>query len=80
VGNRFSRGSRHHRRDPLAEAARRIAIGRSRRAAAASHGDVDARLAALEREVSEVRTRVNALFFTVIAAALGDLVARAVLA
>ncbi|MDA0270363.1 MAG: hypothetical protein O2919_04970 [Chloroflexi bacterium] len=80
MGSRFSRDSRHRRNDPLAEAVRRIAIGRSRRAVPSPHGDVDARLAALEREVSEVRTRVNALFFTVIAAALGDLVARAVLA
>jgi hypothetical protein len=30
----------------------------------------------LERDVQEVRTRVNALFFAVITAALGDLVAR----
>jgi hypothetical protein len=32
----------------------------------------------LERDVQEVRTRVNALFFAVIAAALGDLVGRLV--
>jgi hypothetical protein len=32
----------------------------------------------LEGDLREVRTRVNALFFTVIAVALGDLVARLV--
>jgi hypothetical protein len=30
----------------------------------------------LERDLQEMRTRVNALFFAVIAAALGDLVGR----
>ena len=36
------------------------------------------RLDHLEEDVREVRTRVNALFFTVIAVALGDLVGRLV--
>ena len=40
--------------------------------------DPSARLDAIEREVSEVRTRVNALFFAVISVAIGDLVVRAV--
>lgn len=38
--------------------------------------DHAARLDHLEENVREVRTRVNALFFTVIAVALGDLVGR----
>ncbi len=37
------------------------------------------RIQQLEHEVREVRTRINALFFAVIAAALGDLVGRLVL-
>ena len=40
--------------------------------------EVGSRLDALEREVGEVRTRVNALFFAVISVAIGDLVVRAV--
>jgi len=74
-------GSRR-RPDPLGDAVRRFVLGRSHRAEPRPHagGDIATRLAALEREVSEVRTRVNALFFTVIAAALGDLLARTVLA
>lgn len=38
--------------------------------------DVREQLQYLERDVQEVRTRVNALFFTVLAAALGDLAGR----
>ena len=41
--------------------------------------DHDARLEHLEEDVREVRTRVNALFFTVISVALGDLVSRLML-
>ena len=41
--------------------------------------DAAARLDTLEREVQEVRTRVNALFFAVIAVAIADLVGRVVL-
>ncbi len=72
---------RRYRRDPLAEAIRRIALGRSHRAPARPRheGDLSARLAAMEREIADVRTRVNALFFTVLAAAIGDLLARTVL-
>jgi hypothetical protein len=33
----------------------------------------------MEREVQEVRTRINALFFAVLTAALGDLAGRVVL-
>ncbi|GMU41896.1 MAG: hypothetical protein AMXMBFR23_27620 [Chloroflexota bacterium] len=83
MANRFDRHdprSRHRRRDPLAEAVRRVVLGRTHRATSHAGGDIATRLAALEREVAEVRTRVNALFFTVIAAALGDLLARTVLA
>ncbi|MEZ4553749.1 MAG: hypothetical protein AB7L91_03160 [Dehalococcoidia bacterium] len=39
-------------------------------------GDVHEQLQYLERDVQEVRTRVNALFFTVLAAALGDVAGR----
>ncbi len=38
--------------------------------------DMREQLQYLERDVQEVRTRVNALFFTVLAAALGDLAGR----
>ena len=37
---------------------------------------LDERVATLERDVQETRTRVNALFFTVITAAVGQLVTR----
>lgn len=38
--------------------------------------DMRQQLEYLERDLQEMRTRVNALFFAVIAAALGDLVGR----
>jgi hypothetical protein len=41
--------------------------------------DMPARLEYLERDVREVRTRVNALFFTVIGVAVSDLASRLVL-
>lgn len=41
--------------------------------------DTATRLDYLERDVSGVRTRVNALFFTVLSVALADLVGRLVL-
>jgi len=41
--------------------------------------DFDARLDALEQDVREVHTRINALFFAVLTAALGDLAGRVVL-
>ncbi|MGE3961146.1 MAG: hypothetical protein AB7F65_05635 [Dehalococcoidia bacterium] len=45
----------------------------------AADRDLQARLDALEQEVREVRTRINALFFAVLTAALGDLAGRVVL-
>ena len=48
-------------------------------AAHATHGDAPVRLDVVEREVQEMRTRVNALFFAVITAGVADLVARTVL-
>lgn len=59
-------------RDRLGEAIRAWRQARSRPPAA----DVHEQLQYLERDVQEVRTRVNALFFTVLAAALGDLAGR----
>ncbi len=38
--------------------------------------DLAARLDYLERDASEVRTRINALFFAMIAVALGEIVSR----
>ncbi len=49
---------------------------RARRARGARVADPAARLRLLERDLQEVRTRVNALFFAVFAVALGDLVTR----
>lgn len=60
--------------DPLGDAVRRIARG-----AAPRKDDVNWRVAELERELQEVRTRINALFFAVLAAALGELAGRMVL-
>lgn len=59
-------------RDRLADAVRALRGGPARPPAR----DVRQQLDYLERDLQEVRTRVNALFFAVIAAALGDLVAR----
>jgi hypothetical protein len=42
-------------------------------------GDLTVRLVALEDNVREIRTRINALFFAVLTAALGDLAGRVVL-
>ena len=58
--------------DRLGDAIRAWRQARSRRPAA----DLGEQLQYLERDVQEVRTRVNALFFTVLAAALGDLAGR----
>ena len=72
----------HDRRpDPLAHAVRDLVTrGLTSTPAPAietpKHGDDAARLDAIEREVQEIRTRVNALFFAVIAAGIVDLVAR----
>ncbi len=66
--NRMSRMSG----DRLAEAIRSL-WGASARPPAADERE---QLRYLERDVQEVRTRVNALFFTVLAAAVGDLAGR----
>ncbi|MGE0227958.1 MAG: hypothetical protein AB7I38_05245 [Dehalococcoidia bacterium] len=58
--------------DRLGEVIRTWRRARSRPPA----GDVHEQLQYLERDVQEVRTRVNALFFTVLAAALGDVAGR----
>lgn len=58
--------------DRLGEAIRTWRQARSRPPAA----DLGEQLQYLERDLQEVRTRVNALFFTVLAAALGDLAGR----
>ena len=68
--------------DPLAAAVRRLASRRARSVAPAGSApprDMDSRLTELERELREVRTRINALFFAVLTAALGDLAGRVVL-
>ena len=72
----------HDRRpDPHAHAVRDL-VTRSRTSTPApatetpKHGDDAARLDPIEREGQEIRTRVNALFFAVIAAGIADLVAR----
>ena len=70
----------HDRDRRLATAIRaliRDALPRRRERPPAS--DTATRLDYLERDVSGVRTRVNALFFAVLSVALGDLVGRLVL-
>lgn len=86
--------SRRHRlrcaADPLGDAVRRMARRTSSGSSAPppvehtatgpeATGGIDYRVAELERQVQEVRTRINALFFAVLAAALGDLAGRLVL-
>jgi len=61
--------------DRLATALRRVLGARER---TGPPRNLDARLDAIERDIAEVRTRVNALFFAVISVAIGDLVVRAV--
>ena len=63
------------RPDRLAETLRAL-LPRARQRPSARTQQI--RLDHLEEDVREVRTRVNALFFTVIAVALGDLVGRLV--
>ncbi|MCK9487553.1 MAG: hypothetical protein M0R73_12795 [Dehalococcoidia bacterium] len=72
------------RRDPVGAAVQGLLAlrGGARRTlpdAPAGSADVAVRLATLEREVREVRTRIHALFFAVLTAGLGDLVGRLVL-
>jgi len=57
---------------------RGVARQRTKRVEAPAR-DLHARLDALEHDVREVRTRINALFFAVLTAALGDLAGRVVL-
>ncbi len=64
--------------DRLAQAVRALADhapAPNRRA----HDDAPARLEVLEREVQEMRTRVNTLFFAVLTASVADVVGRTVL-
>lgn len=65
------------RPDPIGDALRGLLAGsRSRQRRPDPPADVPARLAALERDVQEVRTRIHALFFAVLTAGLGDLAGR----
>jgi hypothetical protein len=69
--HRASRQMRHRRPDPLGDLVRGVARQRAKRVAPPER-DVYARLDALEQDAREVRTRINALFFAVLTAALGD--------
>jgi hypothetical protein len=66
------------RPDRLEEALRGLLHGRPRRPAPPPD-DLGARLANVERELQDVRTRINALFFTVLTAVVGDIAGRLVL-
>lgn len=66
------------RPDRLFDAVRAL-LARGRASAPAQHGDDTSRLDALERDVQEIRTRVNGLFFAVITASVMELVTRTVL-
>ena len=70
------------RPDRLTEALRALLLrpGDARGRPRPPADDHAARLEHLEGDLREVRTRINALFFTVIAVALGDLVSRLVVA
>lgn len=73
---------RGRRADPLGRVLRRVARDRATRAEVSSRPTVaslDVRLEALEQDLREVRTRINALFFAVLTAALGELAGRLVL-
>lgn len=67
--------------DPLGEVVRGMAQQRTTRPEPAPDLEtrLGARLDALEHDLGEVRTRINALFFAVLTAALGDLVGRLML-
>ena len=64
-------------RNHLSSAVRRLARLRAPRPRPPAH-DLMGRLDHVERELGEVRTRINALFFTVLAVALGEVVSRVV--
>lgn len=74
----------HTPHDRLAEALRALARARraapvpSHNAAAPSLAEAGLRLAALEREVGEVRSRVNGLLFAVVASVLAQLASKLV--
>jgi len=87
-------GASRRRPDRIADALRGLGFGHTPRTPrvpepeASSHASNDTaahltrvaqRLDALEHDVREVRTRINALFFAVLTAALGDLAGRLVL-
>lgn len=79
-----SKPRREMRPDRLGDALRGLGLGRPPRHPAGRGdgvpaGDLNVRLTALEEDVREVRTRINALFFAVLTAALGDLAGRVVL-
>ncbi|MQA00308.1 MAG: hypothetical protein GEU80_13440 [Dehalococcoidia bacterium] len=65
--------------DRLGDAVRRLLAVRRPQAPRPAADDLPGRLDRLERDVQEVRTRINALFFAVLTAAAGDLVGRLVL-
>ena len=67
------RQTRHRRPDPLGHLVRGVVRQRAKRVEPPAR-DVFARLDALEQDAREVRTRINALFFAVLTAALGDTV------
>ena len=65
--------------DHLADAMRRLLRKRSAeqaQPATSARATTRRQLEQLEREMQEVRTRVNALFFAVIAANFGEIIAR----
>lgn len=65
--------------DRLSRVIRALLLGERVRHPLPPSADATARLDAVERELGEVRTRVNALFFAVITASVAELVARTVL-
>jgi hypothetical protein len=67
-----------HESDAHIRAALRALLSRARGRPPA--GDDEARLDYLERDIREVRTRVNTLFFAVLAVALGELIMKLVVA
>lgn len=75
---------REMRPDRLGDALRGLGLGHRPRpprhpVGETPAGDLTVRLTALEEDVREIRTRINALFFAVLTAALGDLAGRVVL-